>query len=84
MVPPADHDGGAITIVLEHHDPALSLTLFRAGDGMDVIAEWQSWARMLAVPLLVAEPDGELHEPFRRVGPLRAGPPSSRRRGATP
>jgi len=80
MEPPSDHDGGAVAIVLEHHDPALSLTLFRAGDSTDVIAEWQSWARVLAVPLLVAESDGDLREPFKHVGSLQVGTPSSRRR----
>jgi hypothetical protein len=80
MEAPSEDDSGAVEIVLEHHDPALSLPLFRAGDSTDVIAEWQSWARVLGVPLLVAEPDGDLREPFRRVGSLRVGTPSSRRR----
>ena len=73
-------DDGGMAIVLEHADPALSLTLFCAPDSTDVIAEWQSWARALAMPLLVAEPNGDLREPFRRVGSLRIGTPSSRRR----
>jgi len=80
LEPPSDHDSGAVAIVLEHHDPALSLTLFRAGDTTNVVAEWQSWARALAVPLLVAEPDGDLREPFRRIGYLRVGTPHWRRR----
>src|SRR5262245_3684838 len=76
----SERDDGAVAIVLEHADPSLSLTLFRAVDGTDVIAEWQSWARALGMPLLVAEPDGDLRAPFRHVGRLRVGPPSARRR----
>jgi hypothetical protein len=53
----------------------LSLTLYRAVDCSDVIAEWQSWARTLGLPLLVAETDGRLREPFRRIGGLRVGVP---------
>ena len=54
--------------MLEHPDPALSLTLYRAADGTDIVAEWQSWGRVLGVPLLVAEADGRLREPFERIG----------------
>jgi hypothetical protein len=56
MEPPAaDATAGAITIVLEHRDTALSLELYRAADGSDIVAEWQLWGRVLGVPLLVAE-----------------------------
>jgi hypothetical protein len=80
MVPPADGDNGAVTIVLEHRDPALCLPLFRADDGTDIVAEWQSWARVLGVPLLVAEADGGLREPFARIGAVRIASPTGRRR----
>jgi hypothetical protein len=66
--------------VLEHPDPALSLTLYRAVDGTDVVAEWRAWGRELSVPLLVADADGRLREPFDRIGGVRVGPPAARRR----
>jgi hypothetical protein len=44
------------------------------------VAEWQSWARVLSLPLLVAEADGRLREPFERVGALRVATPTRRRR----
>ena len=53
--------------------PGLSLPLYRATDGTDIVAEWQSWARVLELPLLVAEPDGGLREPFARIGAVRVG-----------
>ena len=66
MEPPAEDDmPGTVSIVLEHRDPGLSLPLFRATDGVDIVAEWQSWARVLGVPLLVAEADGRLREPVQ-------------------
>ena len=68
MEPPADDDERLGAVVLEHRDPGLSLPLYRADDGDDIIAEWQSWARVLGLPLLVAEADGRLREPFARIG----------------
>ena len=71
---------GAVALVLEHRDSALSLPLYRADESTDVVAEWQSWARALKLPLLIAEADGELREPFERIGALRVAAPLRRRR----
>ena len=63
----------------------LSVPLFAAPDGDDVVAEWQPWGRVLRLPLLVAEADGTLREPFRQHRRAVASRP--RRRGgggATP
>jgi hypothetical protein len=71
----------AIAVVLEHGDPALSLPLFSATESDDIVAEWQSWGRVLGLPLLVAETDGSLREPFARLGAfLRIEAPAWRRR----
>lgn len=70
----------AIAVVLEHRDPALSLPLFLAEQSDDVVAEWQSWGRALGLPLLVAEGDGSLREPFARLGAVRVAAPLARRR----
>jgi len=84
IVPPISETDGAVAIVLEHRDPALSVPLFVAADGRDAVAEWQLWARVLALPLLVADADGRLREPFRRVGALRIAPACGRRRRHSP
>jgi hypothetical protein len=76
----ADKAAGALAVVLEHRDGALSLPLYRAQDGSDIVAEWQSWARVLSLPLLVVEPDGGLREPFARIGAVRVAAPLGRRR----
>jgi hypothetical protein len=65
---------------LEHRDQALSVPLFSAPDSDDAVAEWQLWGRVLKLPLLVAQLDGSLREPFRRIGTVRVGRPSPRRR----
>jgi Family of unknown function (DUF6101) len=70
----------SIAVVLEHADPALSLPLYIAAGADDIVAEWQSWGRVLGLPLLVAERDGSLREPFARLGSLRIEPPTWRRR----
>jgi Family of unknown function (DUF6101) len=70
----------AIDVVLEHGDPALSLPLFSSSASDDIVAEWQSWGRVLGLPLLIAERDGSLREPFARIGALRIEAPTWRRR----
>ena len=80
MVPPEGDASGTVSIVLEHRDHALSLPLYSADDNTDIVAEWQSWARVLGMPLLVAEPDGRLREAFDRVGNVRVATPTWRRR----
>src|SRR4051812_12108826 len=84
MEPPASTAAGVVALVLEHPDPTLSLTLYRAVDGTDVVAEWRAWGRELSVPLLVADADGRLREPFDRIGGARVGPPEGRRRRQSP
>lgn len=79
MAPEATGDG-AVAIMLEHRDPALAVPLYFAPDGEQAIAEWQLWARVLGLPLLIADADGALHEPFRRLGALRIAGPMARRR----
>ncbi len=84
MEPPAGAAAGVVALVLEHSDPTLSLTLYRAVDGTDIVAEWRAWGRALSVPLLVADSDGRLREPFDRIGGVRVGPPAARRRRQSP
>jgi hypothetical protein len=66
--------------MLEHRDKGLSVPLFVAAEGDDAMAQWKSWGRVLGVPLLVAEADGALREPFRRIGRLAVGKTAPRRR----
>jgi Family of unknown function (DUF6101) len=78
--PPVGAAASTVALVLEHRDHALSLELYRAADGSDVVAEWQSWARALELPLLLVEADGRLREPFERIGSLRVAAALPRRR----
>src|SRR5262245_2498939 len=72
----------AIDDVLEHGDPALSLPLFSSETTDEIVAEWQAWGR-LGPPLLIADRDGSLREPFARIGVLRIEAPTWRRRRRT-
>ncbi len=83
MVAPQPDQAGGIAVTLVHRDPALSVPLLVAQDGEDVIAEWQAWARVLMLPLLVTEADGSVREPFPRLGALRVAKPVRRRRRQT-
>jgi hypothetical protein len=80
MEPPTTSSAGAVALVLEHPDPAFSLTLYRAADGADIVADWRAWGRALGTPLLIAEADGRLREPFTHVGDIRIASPIARRR----
>jgi len=80
MVPANGRGGGAVSVSLEHRDPGLSVPLFVAADTTDVIAEWQLWARVFGLPLLVADLKGNLREAFRRIGAVRVAQPAPRRR----
>ncbi len=77
-------DQAAVSVTLEHKDPALALPLFTSGEADEAFAEWRAWAKVLGLPLLVAEDDGVLREPFARLGGLRidAVRPRRRRRSA--
>jgi hypothetical protein len=78
LVPPDGADPGVIVVTLEHRDPALSVPLFAALDANDVLAEWHMWARIFGLPLLVADDNGQLREPFRRLGAIRISDPCER------
>lgn len=80
MQPATASSAAAIAVVLEHHDPALSLTLCRASSTRDIVADWQSWGRALGVTLLVAQSNGHLREPFTRIGAVPVESPVARRR----
>jgi Family of unknown function (DUF6101) len=79
----ANEPPSAIDVVLQHGDPALSLPLFSANTADEIVAEWQAWGRVLGLPLLVAERDGSLREPFARIGAVLIEAPARRRRRRT-
>ena len=78
-----DKDSATIAVVLEHRDAGLSTELFASDDGDEILTEWQTWGRVLGLPLLVVERDGELHEPFQRLGAVRVDAVAPRRRRRT-
>jgi len=70
---------GAVSVVLEHKDPGLTLPLFVSAEADEALAEWRSWGNVLGLPLLVEE-DGALREPFQRLGGVRIERVRPRRR----
>jgi hypothetical protein len=62
-------DGEAhVSLSLEHADPGLCVPLTITDDSDDVIADWQSWAQVLGLPLLVAELNGTLGPAIPSIG----------------
>jgi Family of unknown function (DUF6101) len=81
VIPPDESTDGAVAVMLEHRDPSLSVPLLIATDGAgDVVAEWQRWARVLGLPLLIPDGEGAFREPFERIGAVRVRAPVPRRR----
>jgi hypothetical protein len=72
--------GPSVAVILEHKDPSLALPLFVSGETDEAFAEWRAWGNVLGLPLLVAEDDGVLREPFARMGGVRIERPRPRRR----
>ena len=69
----------SVSVTLEHKDPALALLLLVCGETDEAFADWRAWGNVLNLPLLVAEDDGELREPFARMGGVRVGTVRPRR-----
>jgi uncharacterized protein DUF6101 len=84
LLPEDGQDAAAIAVVLDHRDAGLSVPLFIASDGDEIVAVWKSWGRVLGLPLLLAERDGKLHEPFPRLGGVGIAAPAPRRRRHSP
>lgn len=84
LLPPDGADPGAIAVMLEHDDPALSVPLFAAHDADEVLAEWHMWAGVFGLPPLIADNNGQLREPFRRLGAVRISDPCERSRRSQP
>src|SRR5262249_43965794 len=80
LIPSSDGGPNTVAVSLEHRDAGLSVPLYSAEHTNDVVAEWQLWARVFELPLLVADPAGSLREPFRRLGGVRIGATAPRRR----
>jgi hypothetical protein len=76
-------DREGIQVFLAHRDPQLSVPLAEAANTDDIIAEWQLWARVFALPLLIADADGSLRDPFPRLGAVRVKRAAPRRRRNT-
>jgi hypothetical protein len=75
-------EGSRVSVCLEHRDPGLCVPL-ASGAGDDLMVEWQLWARVLHLPLLVVDRTGALREPFRRIGLVQFGVTAPRRRRQT-
>ena len=72
--------GTRASVSLEHQDPSLALPLFASVEADEAFAEWRAWGNVLGLPLLVAEDDGVLREPYARMGGLRIDDVRPRRR----
>ena len=79
-LPPEGEEPAAVAVMLEHRDTASPC---RCSSRPRATTPWRNGnpgAGVLGVPLLVADGDGALREPFRRIGRLAVGAPAPRRR----
>jgi hypothetical protein len=84
LIPAEGVGAETVAVSLEHRDAGLSIPLYSAEHSDDVVAEWRLWARIFGLPLLVADPSGQLREPFQRLGGVHlcGCAPRRRRRNA--
>ncbi len=82
LLPPQDAHEAAVSITLEHNDPALSVPLMLSTDCNEVTSAWKTWSRVLDLPLLVGASEG-LRELLPQVGAVATRRPSPRRRRRT-
>ncbi|MAM11338.1 MAG: hypothetical protein CML23_12925 [Rhizobiaceae bacterium] len=54
------HADGGITVTLElhHADPELCIPLLVAHDLSEIVADWQDWALLYDIPMMMVEADG--------------------------
>lgn len=74
-----DNSPKAVAIVLEHRDPSLSVPLYVADDGEDVVVVCKAWSRVLRLPLLT-EAHRRPSKKIVRLGKLAIGKTTQRRR----
>ena len=79
----ADTGCEQVLVSLEHRDPALSVPLYETDDNCEAVAEWQTWSRVLARPLLISDLAGAMREPFPTMGAVLVAAPAPRRRRRT-
>jgi hypothetical protein len=76
LIPSPEGGPNTVAVSLEHQDAALSVPLYSAEHTNDVVAEWQLWARVFGLPLLVADPAGTPAPRRRRRNVIKARRPS--------
>lgn len=68
----------AASVNLHHGDPKLCFPLYLSSN-MDAVGErWQTWGRVLGLPLLLPTGDGGWREPHERFGKLTVNQPCQR------
>ena len=77
-----DHATPSAEITLIHRDPALHLPLSRGGDTADLSADWQAWAKLFGLPLLVQDKAGDLRPAKSYLGKLAVATSLDRRHHA--
>ena len=67
-------------VELLHADPALTLQLTVTEIPEEMAEDWQAWARVLGLPLLIIGQDGSVGEPLMQIGGVVIAPSKPRRR----
>jgi hypothetical protein len=80
LMPGEGGDDDALTVVLKHRDPTLTLPLFVTSRADEALAEWRAWSQVLDVPLLLAEQRGSSTIARAQIDGLHIERPRPRRR----
>jgi len=76
---------GNVTVSLEllHHDPELCVPLLFANDMEDISADWHSWSRLMKLPMLLVDIEGEVSSVQNMLGEIMVEAPEERRKRIT-
>ena len=72
-----------VSLELLHHDPELCVPLLKANDLIDIAADWHSWSRLMKLPMLLADEDGEHTQVQKLLGDIMIEDPIERRKRIT-
>ncbi len=80
-----EDEKGELTVSLEllHHDPELCIPLLHAHDMDDISADWHSWSRLLRLPMLIVDLEGDASPTQQMLGNLMVEDPVERRKRIT-
>lgn len=69
-----------VSLELHHNDPELCITVLRANTLDDIAADWHSWSRLMRLPMLIIDHEGQAQPARDELGMIMLETPVERRK----